>query len=51
MVWKDKGETRGGAQVEHYGHKEQSDIARSLELQGKLGSKPLFFIAFFILFF
>jgi hypothetical protein len=54
-----KGETRGGALrgvllaqgVEHCRHKEQSTIARSLELQGKLGSKLLFFIALFLSFF
>ncbi len=37
--------------VEHCGHREQSAIARSLELQGKLGPKPLFFIALFLSFF
>jgi len=37
--------------VEHYGHKEQSVIARSLELQGKFSSKPLFFIALLLFFF
>jgi hypothetical protein len=54
-----RGETRGGAPrgvllvqgVEHCRHKEQSAIARSLELQGKLGSKPLFSLHFCFHFF